>query len=120
MTERDASAPTFDNVLTLPEPTNLGPQKVQVVQPVHPAPAELAAAQAMPVNDMQRALVHLAARLPNTAGADFQAAAQSHLRQLRAPAAQPLVPAMGTLDVGSAAAFVHKRRDDFFSGLHQP
>ena len=120
LTERDASAPTFDNALTLPEPTNLGPQKVQVGQPVHPTPAELAAAQAMPVNDMQRALVHLAARLPNTAGADFQAAAQGHLLRLRAEATQPLVPAMGTLDVGSAAAFVQKKRDDFFSGLHQP
>jgi phospholipase C len=120
LTDRDASAPTFDNALTLAAPTNVGPPKVQVVQPVHPTPLDLAAAQAMPVNDMQRALVHLAASLPSTAGADFQAAAKSRLLQLRAAAAQPLVPAMGTLDVGSAAAFVRKKRDDFFSGLHQP
>ena len=120
LTDRDASAPTFDNALTLPAPTNLGPPKVQVVKPVHPTPVDLAKAHAMPVNDMQRALVHLAASLPNTAGADFRAAAQSHLLQLEAAAAQPLVPALGTLDVGSAAAFVQKKRDDFFSGLHHP
>jgi hypothetical protein len=57
---------------------------------------------------------------PTRPGADFQASVQSHLLQLGAAATQPLVPAMGALDVGSAAAFVQKKRDDFFRGLHQP
>jgi phospholipase C len=123
LTDRDAVAPALDNVLTLANPDNLGPQKIEAL-PFSPTPAQLAQAQAMPVNNMQEALLHLAANLPNTAGAasgvDFQAIVANHLDQLRKFGPKPLPGAANLDHVAASAAYVREKLGDFFRGLPQP
>ena len=119
LTDRDAVAPTFDNALTLANPDNLGPEKIDAL-PFSPTPAEVAMAQVMPVNGMQKALLNLAANLPNTTGADFQAAVANHLDQLRKFGAKPLPAAANPDHVAASAAFVREKLGDFFRGLNPP
>jgi phospholipase C len=116
LTDRDAVAPYVGNALTLAKPDNLGPATVDAL-PYTPTPAEAALAQAKPVNGMQQALTHLAANLPNTTGADFQAVVQNHIEQLRKFGAKPLPGAANMDHVSSSAAFVRERLGDFFRGL---
>jgi phospholipase C len=116
LTDRDAAAPTFDSVLSLPTPSNLGPDKIDAL-PYSLAPAEAAAAHAMPINGMQKALVHLAANLPNTTNADFQTAVASHVDQLEKFGAKPLPVGANTGSASTAAAFVQEKVGDFFRGL---
>jgi phospholipase C len=116
LTDRDAAAPDVGNALTLANPDNLGPAKIDAL-PYTPTPAQSALAQAQPANGMQRALTHLAANLPNTTGADFQAVVANHIEQLRKFGAKPLPGAANMDHVSSSAAFVRERMGDFFRGL---
>jgi phospholipase C len=119
LTDRDAAAPDLAGVLTLANPDNLGPEKINAL-PYTPTPAEAALAQAQPLNGMQEALTHLAANLPNTTGADFQAAVANHIAQLKLFGAKPLPGNANTDHASSSAAFVRERMGDFFRGLDQP
>jgi phospholipase C len=118
LTDRDAVAPTFDEVLSLSNPTNLGPPHIDPL-PYSPTLAEVALAQVKPLNGMQRALVHLAANLPNTAGADFSAVVTNHITQLQQFGLRPLPAAATTDHVAASAAFVREKLGDFFRGLPQ-
>jgi phospholipase C len=119
LTDRDAAAPDLAGVLTLANPDNLGPEQINAL-PYTPTPAEAALAQAQPLNGMQEALTHLAANLPNTTGADFQAAVANHIAQLKLFGAKPLPGNANTDHASSSAAFVRERMGDFFRGLDQP
>ena len=68
LTRRDAVAPDLDGALPLAEPENPGPSSIDV-PPYVPSPAEVAVARQRPPNDMQKALLHLAAHLPDSAAA---------------------------------------------------
>ena len=63
LTQRDEVAPDLDIALTLETPDNLGPEAVQAL-PYVPDPADVGAARQRPLNDMQEALLKLAAHLP--------------------------------------------------------
>jgi len=107
LTDRDAAAPDLGNALTLARPDNLGPEHIDAL-PFTPTPAEVAFAQAMPLNGMQHALLNLAANLPNTTRADFIGAVTRHLEHLKITGPLP-IPAEQLLDkyvqaAGGAAA----------------
>lgn len=68
LTRRDEAAPDLDGALPLAEPENPGPSSIDV-PPYVPSPAEVAVARQRPPNDMQKALLHLAAHLPDSAAA---------------------------------------------------
>ncbi len=68
LTPRDEVAPDLDAALTLENPDNLGPEAVQAL-PYVPDPADVGAARQRPLNDMQEALLRLAAHLPVSAAA---------------------------------------------------
>jgi phospholipase C len=73
LTDRDAAAPTFDAVLNLPAPTNLGPERITAP----PVQRERAAAETPPpLTDLQSSLVDLAVNLPNPGDE------QNHIRHL--------------------------------------
>jgi phospholipase C len=64
LTARDAGAPDLAGALKLPTPTNLGPQRLEAL-PFVATPIEVANHQTKPLNSNQKALVTLAARLPD-------------------------------------------------------
>jgi phospholipase C len=98
LTPRDAQAPDLDSVLTLPRPSNLGPLRLKAL-PYAPSPETAAVAQTKPLNSMQKALVGLAANLPQAPGTNLQ----DHLAKLKETGPQPPPPA--------ALASVHDARD---------
>jgi phospholipase C len=104
---RDATAPDLESVMTLPGPDNQGPAKLTPL-PYAPDPAVAAVAHARPLNNMQRALVGLAANLPATPDADLEA----HVAEVMAAPQQP--PPDATTDVRSALAFVKERVGNYF------
>ena len=65
LTSRDAGAPDFGVALNLDAPDNLGPDKLDAL-PYAPTPSLVAKAQELPLNNMQTALVKMAANLPRT------------------------------------------------------
>jgi phospholipase C len=90
LTERDAVAPTFETALTLPQPTNLGPDRIGAPQ-VEPRIARRGAGVDEPLTDLQASLVELARTLPDP-GQEAE-----HIRRLevappRALATQGLSP----------------------------
>ena len=115
LTNRDAVAPTFDDVLSLSSPTNLGPLHIDALSYV-PTQAEIAAAQTMPLNGMQIALMHLAANLPDAKGGNFAVAVDAHLEQLRQFGGKQLPPE-AAMNQAAAAAFVREKVDNFLSGV---
>jgi phospholipase C len=117
LTARDASAPDLGGALTLDQPENLGPE--QITPPLFtPSPMEVAHAQAMPLNGMQRALVHLAANLPNTSGAvSFTASVAGQLQELRMSPPNPVPVGIDTSHVSAAADFIKHQLGNFFRGL---
>ncbi len=115
LTERDAVAPDLDCALTLSTPDNLGPDHVDAL-PYTPSPAEVAVAQAMPLNGMQHALVNLAANLPSTVQADFVSAVTAHLARLQATGPQQVPAGVDTSHVSAAADFIKKQIANFFRG----
>jgi phospholipase C len=110
LTARDAAAPDLANVLTLDTPDNNGPPRLQAL-PYAPAPPKAAEAHAGPLNDNQKALVGLAANLPETPIANLQA----HLQSLRTQVRQP--PAELTTDVRTASAYIKKQVGNLFSSI---
>jgi phospholipase C len=63
LSNRDAVAPTLESVLGLSTPDNMGPESLDALQYVA-TPAEVASAQAIPLNGMQKALLVMAKQLP--------------------------------------------------------
>ena len=66
LTGRDAVSPDLDAALSLSEPTNLGPERVEAL-PYNQSPGLLAGARAAPLNDLQKRLLDLSANLPPSA-----------------------------------------------------
>jgi phospholipase C len=110
LTQRDAVAPDIENALALQTPANKGPPRVQAL-PYAPTPAAAAEAHARPLNDNQRALVGLAANLPDSPVANLQA----HLRDRMAQVKQP--PPEVATDVRAASAYVKQQVGNLFSSL---
>ena len=91
LSERDAVAPTIEAALTLPQPTNLGPDRIDAPQP-EPRIAGREVGIDEPLTDLQASLVELARALPDPGQED------DHIRRLevappRAVATQGLSPA---------------------------
>jgi phospholipase C len=109
LTHRDETAPDLESALTLATPDNKGPPHLKAL-PYAPTPAAAAIADVRPLNDNQKALVGLAANLPEAPGVDLQA----HLATVKAQAKQP--PPDTTIDVRAASAYVRKQVGNFFQG----
>jgi hypothetical protein len=107
---RDAAAPDLGSVLNLVTPTNIGPPRLKAL-PYAPAPATAAVAQTKSLNSNQRALVGLAANLPQIPGANLQA----HLAKLRATGPK-LAPAAALVSVHDARDFVKRQAGNYFRG----
>jgi len=78
LTARDSNALDLDSVLALPKPDNKGPPRIPAL-PYAPSAQTAALTQTKPLNAMQKALVGLAANLPEASGTNLQA----HLATLR-------------------------------------
>jgi phospholipase C len=108
LTKRDASAPDLDDILTLANPTNIGPPQVKAL-PYAPSPQAAAIAQNKPPNGMQKALVGLAASMPSAPGTNLQA----HLDDLIATGPKsPPAPALE--NVHDARNYVKKQVGNYF------
>jgi len=115
LTARDAAAPDFASVLVLPEPTNLGPEEL-VALPFVATPVDIALAQTMPLNGVQKGLLQLAAHLPTTvATGAFKPFISSFLDHLRAGAAGTNVDALQ--DVAGALGLIKGRLGNLFRSL---
>lgn len=108
LTDRDAAAPDLDAVLSLPTPSNDGPDSVKAL-PYAPLPQAAAAAQVRPLNGMQRALVDMTANLPEIPGISLQ----THMQTI-APEAPKTAPPDAKADVHAAASYVKKQIGNFF------
>lgn len=108
LTARDAKAPDVDSVLTLPNPTNIGPPQLKAL-PYAPSPKVAAVAQTKAPNGMQKALVGLAANLPDTPGADLQ----THLANLIATGPKD-PPPEALASVRDARNYVKKQASNYF------
>ncbi|MDR3441285.1 alkaline phosphatase family protein [Telmatospirillum sp.] len=116
LTNRDKGAPDLAAILTLPEPTNVGPLSVTPLS-YAASPAEVAAAQAEPLNNQQRGLAELAAHLPaTTVTGDFPAFISSHLDLLGAGGIGSEA-ADAAQDVASAVSLIRSRLGNLFRGL---
>jgi phospholipase C len=108
LTARDTNAPDLDSILTLSEPTNMGPAQLTAL-PYAPSPKAAAVAQSKPLNGMQKALVSLAASLPTAPGTDLKA----HLADLQASG--PKKPPPEVLgNVHDARNYVKKQVGNYF------
>ena len=108
LTARDGQTPDLDSVLTLPQPTNLGPLRLKAL-PYAPTPETAAVAQTKPLNSMQKALVGLATNLPPAAGSNLQ----THLANLKAAGPQP-APAAALTSVQDARDYVKRQAGNYF------
>jgi len=108
LTDRDAAAPDLDAVLSLPSPSNNGPDFVKAL-PYAPLPQAAATAQVRPLNGMQRALVDMTANLPPIPGISLQ----THMQTI-APEAPKTAPPDAKADVHAAASYVKKQIGNFF------
>jgi len=115
LSAREAGAPDLDAVLTLSAPDNAGPASVQAL-PYAVSPTEVAKMQLAPLNAMQKALVHLAANLPSTAGVEFASAVAQHIADLCRTGSK-LAPPGQDAHVSVAADFIRKQLGNFFRGL---
>jgi phospholipase C len=126
LTQRDRFAPDLDAVLSLAGPTNLGPEQVEALAHL-PNPADLAGAQSAPPNDLQMALLQLAAHFPDAprlveAVPGFNQFVATHLDQVKASVASgkldvDSIVADASSDVTSAAAFIRTRLANLFRSL---
>ncbi len=114
---RDAVAPDLANVLTLENPTNLGPEWLDAL-PYAPAPNLVARVQDGPLNKMQQALVDLAANLPNDAVAAKPAWITDHIQQIAME--KKSAPGDALANVRSGAAFVKMKLGNFFNAAATP
>jgi phospholipase C len=78
LTARVAAAPDVLSALSLPEPTNDGPEAF-AANPFTPTPIDVALAALTPANGLQRSLLHMAQQLPRKA---TPAAIESHIQEL--------------------------------------
>jgi phospholipase C len=115
LSAREAGAPDLDAVLTLSTPDNVGPATVEAL-PYAASPTEVAKMQLAPLNGMQKALVHLAANLPSTAGVDFASAVANHIADLCRTGSKLALPGQDA-HVSVAADFIRKQLASFFRGL---
>lgn len=67
LTNRDRVAPTLEGVLNLTEPTNLGPDSIDMPAYKH-SQDELEKAKALPLNGLQKSLLHMSSLLPQDPG----------------------------------------------------
>jgi hypothetical protein len=86
LTARDAEAPDFLHALSLPGPTNSGPESLQIPAPDSTNESVMAAHE-QPPNQLQQALAEMASHLP--AGT---ANVASHITALKSGALKPEVP----------------------------
>jgi len=107
LTARDAAAPDLAGALTLPMPTNLGPQHLDAL-PFVATPVQVAHQQTKPLNSNQQALVTLAARLPDTKTPPAAAAVRGAVGPLK------IAPPGVTQDNVSAISYVKARIGEFF------
>jgi phospholipase C len=110
LTERDKVAPDLGDALTLAAPSNKGPSSLRAL-PYAPSPAVAAEAHVRPLNDNQRALLGLAANLPETPVANLQ----THLQGMRVLVKQPS-PDLA-MDVRTASAYIKKQVGNLFSSI---
>ncbi len=96
LTQRDAVAPDLLHALSLPGPTNVGPENVASPTPAA-SQGELQTAHAAPLNHLQQALVELASHLPKGI-ADIP----EHTGVLLNAAPAPIVPMLATVEQGLA------------------
>jgi phospholipase C len=115
LSAREAGAPDLDAVLTLSTPDNAGPATVEAL-PYAASPTEVAKMQLAPLNGMQKALVHLAANLPSTAGVDFASAVANQIADLCRTGSKLALPGQDA-HVSVAADFIRKQLASFFRGL---
>jgi len=108
LTKRDASAPDLSGVLTLPNPTNLGPVNLEAL-PFVASPVDVAKSQTRPLNSNQRALVTLAARLPDTPPPITSSTASGVGLKIPPPGV--------TQDNVSAISYIKKRIGEFFRAI---
>ena len=113
LSSRESAAPDLGAVLTLAEPTNLGPTQIEAL-PFVATPGGIARARLEPLNGMQEALTKLAAHLPMlSAGDDFLSKVQSHISTLKAMVEQLLPPS--TINTrADALHFIKGKLDAFF------
>lgn len=121
LSNRDAAAPDLETVLSLANPDNPGPEHIEPL-PFVPSPGDVAKAQAIPLNNMQEALVDLAAILPQERGnADFAAFVARHAADIGADGGAAFRAAMAArnanTDVGSAIAAIKTNLGNFFRNL---
>jgi phospholipase C len=90
LSERDAVAPTFEGALTLPGPTNMGPERIDAPVPQPRAASTEAASDPAQLTDLQGSLTELAKVLPDPGEEE------AHIRRLEAAperaTPQPLSP----------------------------
>jgi phospholipase C len=109
LTPRDASAPSLDQALTLDQPSNNGPDQIEI--PAYtPTPEELQRAKSKPPNDLQRSLCAVTAHLPQ-AGADVV----KHVEALRQGFLKIAVPEFSR--IADAAGFVREKVEAFLSDI---
>lgn len=107
LTARDADAPDLGPALALPGPTNIGPERLDALL-YAASPIDIAIAQTLPLNGVQKGLLQLAAHLPATvATGAFQPFIDSFLAHLRAGAAGTNIDPLQ--DVASALGFIKGR-----------
>lgn len=114
LTNRDSAAPDLDSALELDAPDNSGPVQVPVQEPTVSA-AELVAADAEPINDLQLSLRDAAAHLPDLSAVDSPQnklkTIESHLFGLTAGLARPQIPVHTT--TGEARDYIAERLGSF-------
>lgn len=100
LSDRDAAAPSIEAVLTLSEPTNMGPERIVAPVPQTRIASAEAGLEAAPVTDLQASLVDLARTLPDP-GED-----EVHIRRLEA--SPPSSSATQALSRGQAGVIVDR------------
>jgi len=95
LSERDAVAPTFEGVLTLPDPTNMGPERIDapVLEPRVASPA--AASDPAQMTDLQASLTDLARVLPDPGEEE------AHIRRLEASPERAAPQQLSPRDAGA-------------------
>jgi phospholipase C len=107
LTRRDAAAPDLESVLALTKPDNNGPPRIKAL-PYAPTGPTAAVAQTRPLNSMQKALIGLAANLPEIPGKNLQ----RHLGSVKLGLKPP--PPGTTDNVHAASTCVKKQVGNFF------
>jgi hypothetical protein len=95
LSERDAVAPTFEGVLTLPGPTNMGPERIDAPVPQPRAASTEAASDPAQLTDLQGSLTELAKVLPDPGEEE------AHIRRLEAAPERATPQRLSPRDAGA-------------------